>query len=165
MTPRMRLLRIAAFPVCLVALFVFLLWPHACLTVRCENQLLLAWPIKTGDAFEVTFTHSLNQSPITDVIQWTGEDLLVVKSIFKAFGAGVPVPSDGVGSELHFVDGQYELTGINKHMQDFSILLSEVPDHSLTFKDHYVRLLEIVNAGRIATITVERISFFTLLFL
>jgi hypothetical protein len=132
-----------------------------CLTAESGGRLLLAWPIRAGDCFEVTFTHSLNLSPITDVIEWTGSDLVVRKSVFKAFGAGVPIPSDGIGTELVFVDGHYELLGIDRHMGAFTIATQTAPDHRISFGGREASLLELAGSSQLIDITVKRLSIFS----
>ena len=120
---------------------------------------MFAWPISAGDEFEVTFIHSLNKSPITDVIEWSGRDLIVRKSVFKTFGAGVPVPSDGIGAELLFVDGHYELIGIDKHMPSFTVITQDVPDHTIRLGEREARLLELAGSGKPVRISVRRAFF------
>ncbi|MCL1834533.1 MAG: DUF1850 domain-containing protein [Oscillospiraceae bacterium] len=150
---------IAAFAACAAAAIALLalLWPVGRLSVTCGGEMLIAWPIDKGERFEITFTHSLNLSPITDVVEWTGSDLVVVKSIFKTFGAGVPVPADGVGSELVRVGDHYELLGIDKHMQSISILLQETPDHHLSFNGREASLLEAAGPGSTVEIKVSTV--------
>jgi hypothetical protein len=136
------------------------LFPVRCLTARCDGRLLFAWPIKPGTSFEVTFTHSVNQSPITDVIEWTGSELVVRKSRFKAFGAGVPVPADGIGTELVRVGGYYELIGIDKAMPDFTILTQTVPNHIVTMGAREARLLELAGSGRQVRLAVKPVTLY-----
>lgn len=150
--------RTAAFIAALAALIVLsaaLFWPAQCLTVKNGGKLLLAWPISKGERFEVTFTHSLNLSPITDVIEWTGRDMVVVKSIFKTFGAGVPIPSDGVGTELIHIGDHYELIGIDKHLRSIPIVIQEVPDHRITLNGCEARLLEMAGTGDVVELSVR----------
>ncbi len=140
-----------------LAAALFLLWPGECLTAKCEGRRLFAWPIRAGEEFEITFMHSLNLSPITDVIEFTGRDLSVVKSVFKAFGAGVPVPADGIGTEIISVDGHYELVGIDQRMQSVTILTQTVPNHHIAFRGREASLLSLAGPGKSVTIAVERI--------
>ncbi|MDR1663590.1 MAG: DUF1850 domain-containing protein [Clostridiales bacterium] len=147
-------------------LIISLIAPSECLIAQCDGRLLFAWRIRPGESFEITFTHSLNLSPITDVIEWTGEELMVRKSVFKAFGAGVPVPSDGIGTELiHREDGYYELTGIDKPMDSITILTQEAPNHRVTFNGNEVFLLELTGSGKQVEIKTEYVTFFSRLIL
>ena len=145
--------RLAALVFLLLALA--LLWPVRCLTAKCEGKLLFAWPIRAGERFEITFTHSLNLSPITDVIEWTGGDLVVIKSIFSTFGAGVPVPADGAGTELLVVDGHYELIGIDKHMRSIPITVQEVPKHRITLDGREALLTALAEPGKTVVVSVK----------
>ena len=144
-----------------IAVSLILLWPAECLTAQCDGRLLFAWPVRAGETFEISFTHSLNLSPVTDVIEWTGEELVVRKSIFKTFGAGIPVPSDGIGTELKGVDGHYELTGIDKHMRSVTIMTQEIPDHRIRMNGREAFLLELAGSGRSVEIEVRRVLLFT----
>lgn len=162
---RRKLAYIAACSTALSIILLFLLWPAHCLTIERGGKLLLAWPISKGERFEITFTHSLNLSPITDVIEWDGRDLVVIKSIFKAFGAGVPVPADGLGDDLVFVDGHYELIGIDSHMQSIPIMVQEAPNHFITLNGCDVYLLELAGSGSVADVMVKPIPRFVRLML
>jgi hypothetical protein len=122
--------------------------------------LLFAWPIKTGESFDVTFTHSVNQSPVTDIIEWTGSELIARKSRFKAFGAGIPIPGDGIGTELVRAGEYYELIGIDKPMPDFTIMTQTVPDHKITMGAKQARLLELAGSGRQVTVAVRIVPFY-----
>ncbi|MCL1805060.1 MAG: DUF1850 domain-containing protein [Clostridiales bacterium] len=117
---------------------------------------MFAWPIKAGDCFEVTFIHSLNRSPITDFIEWTGRDMVVRKSRFSTFGAGVPVPAEGVGTDLIFADGHYELIGIDKHMPFFTIMTQEAPNHQVSLHGREASLLELAGSGQAVDVAVRR---------
>ncbi|MCL2060059.1 MAG: DUF1850 domain-containing protein [Oscillospiraceae bacterium] len=129
---------------------------EARLVAECNGTELFAWPIQPGDVFELTYTHSLNQSPVTDVIEWTGADMVVVKSIFKTFGAGIPLPEDVGGSDILFVDGHYELVGMDRRMRGFYVMTQEVPDQKIVYKGQEASLLELAGSGASVYITVKR---------
>ncbi len=159
MTKRARESRTLKFCALMAGLLLtlFLVWPAECLVGQCEGKRLFAWPIRAGEAFEITFTHSLNLSPITDVIVWTGSDLSVVKSRFKTFGAGVPVPADGIGTKIVKVGEYYELIGIDQHMQTLTILTQTVPNHHIAFRGREASLLALAGSGKAVDIAVKRI--------
>jgi len=144
-----------------LTVLLVLLSPEANLTAECGGKRLFSWPIKTGDCFEVSFIHSLNLSPITDIIEWTGNRMVVRKSIFKTFGAGVPTPSDGIGTELIFVDGHYELLGIDKSMSSFTIMTQDVPAHRVSLNGREASLLDLAGSGKAVEIAVRRVFFIT----
>jgi hypothetical protein len=102
----------------------------------------------------------VNQSPVTDFIEWTGSELIVRKSRFKAFGAGIPVPSDGIGTELVRVADGYELIGIDKALPDLVIMTQTVPDHTIALGAREARLLALVGSGRQVTLAVKTVPLF-----
>ena len=156
---KIRPARTVAAAVLLAALLLAaaFLRPVLCLVAECGGALLFAWPISEGEEFEVTFVHSLNLSPITDVIECSDGGMIVKKSVFKTFGAGVPTPSDGIGTELLFADGHYELIGIDKRMSGFTIMTQQVPDHRITFGGREARLLGLVGSGRPVSLAIKRV--------
>ena len=155
--PKRKRLKVLIAPLTAALIALILLWPGECLVAECEGKRLFAWPVRAGDEFELTFTHSLNLSPITDVIEWTGSDLSVVKSVFKAFGAGVPVPADGIGTNIVHTGEHYELVGIEAHMQSLTILVQTVPNHHIAFRGRGASLLSLAGAGKSVTIAVKRV--------
>jgi hypothetical protein len=102
----------------------------------------------------------VNQSPVTDFIEWTGSGLIVRKSRFKAFGAGIPVPSDGIGTELVRAGEYYELIGIDKAMADFTVMTQTVPNHIVTMGAREARLLELAGSGRQVVIAVRDVTLY-----
>ena len=62
-----------------------------CLVLRNgdTNEELARFRVKEGDEFSVTFIHSVNQYPLTDVYQIRDHKIYVVRTIYNNFGAGV----------------------------------------------------------------------------
>ena len=147
--------------IAVAAVSLALFWPVECLTAKCDGKLLAAWPIREGETFEISFLHSLNLSPVTDVIEWTGGGLVVRKSVFSAFGAGIPIPADGIGTELRSIEGHYELVGIDKQMKSIPIMTQEVPNHRIAAFGNEVSLLELAGAGKSVDISVRRVPLIT----
>ena len=142
-----------------------LFWPTAYLTARSNGKLLLAWPIRVGEMVELSYTHSVNLSPVIDVIEWTGREFVVRKSVFKTFGAGIPMPSDGIGTELISVNGHYELVGIDKPMQSIPVMTQTVPNHRIVLKRREASLLKLAGSGKVVEIEVTRMSVVTRLYI
>ena len=123
-----------------------------------EGRTLFAWAISKGERFEVEFVHSLNLSPVIDIFEFTGDGLVLRKSIFSSLGAGAPTPSDFPGSELIHADGVFKLVGIDRPMGAFAVLTSEVPNHRVSFGCREALLLELAGPGESVTIEVRRIG-------
>ena len=96
--PRKSWLTGAAIVVTITA-SVFLLFTLSvpCLILRNgdSGEVIRVFPVQEGDEFSVTFVHSVNKSPVTDVYQIRRDGIYVVRTIYYAFGAGVQVRAGG----------------------------------------------------------------------
>lgn len=130
---------------------------------RGGDEVLLSLPMKKGETFELTYTHSANKSPVADTIQWTGREMLVLQSRFQTFGAGIPIPADGIGTSLTKTDEGYVLSGIDKPMESFLLMTEEIPDHHILHRESAYRLNDLAGAGRLVKFQVKRVSLITML--
>ena len=130
-----------------------------------SGRLMLALPIEAGEHIKIRFTHSVNLSYVTDDIEWTGEQLITRTSLFTSFGAGMPVIADGIGKEMHNTDEGFLITGIDEVQEDnfIPIMLQEVPDHHLLYRDDEISLREEAEGTAFVKISVEKISLASLL--
>lgn len=153
---RSRLLPLAAC----IAAAAMLLPAFVRLTVReyYSDKLLLCLPIEAGEEFGLRFTHSLNLSDVTDTLEWTGEELILRSSLFTAFGAGMPVLADGIGSSMVNTPEGFLLSGIDTPQvgNQVPVMLQDVPDHRLLYRGEEIRLMEIAQEPFIK-LSVERL--------
>lgn len=123
-----------------------------------EGKLLLALPVETGEAFSIWYMHSANRSPVVDTLEWTGNEIMVRETYFKTFGAGIPIPADGIGEELIKVEGGYKLVGINKPQQSFLLMTEEIPDHHLLYRETSIGLNALNGIGCMLKFEVKRVT-------
>ncbi len=150
-------------PLIIVILALIFLTPVCTrLTLRGHDsgKLMLALPIEAGEKFKLRFTHSVNLSHVTDEIEWTGQQLITRTSLFTSFGAGMPVIADGIGTEMHNTEDGFLITGIDEVQEDnyIPIMLQEVPDHHLLYRDEEISLREEAEGTAFVKVSVERIS-------
>lgn len=111
-----------------------------------------------GEEFIIGFTHSVNKRPVHDYVRVNQDNLLVVKSRYDAFGAGMP-ESAPPGAVLRTIDGNIlELTNINLEMPEIGLFVGTVANHTLTNKGNTLALTDIVPPGTQLKFTVVRIS-------
>ena len=53
------------------------------------DEIITEFRVQEGDEFSVTFIHSVNQYPLTDVYQIKDHKIYVIRTIYNNFGAGV----------------------------------------------------------------------------
>ena len=49
--------------------------------------------VRPGEEFVLSFVHSVNKRPVYDTLRAEGDHLVIVKSRFDSFGAGMPEAS------------------------------------------------------------------------
>ncbi len=122
-------------------------------------------PLRNGETFSIQYTHSVNLSHVTDTLEWAGGALILRTSLFTSFGAGIPVPADGIGTAIMNTPDGFLLTGIDKPQADNALLimLQRVPDHHLLYRDRAISLLEMAGSGALLRLCVRPVSLMTIL--
>ena len=114
------------------------------------GRVLMSFPVKDGDEFSITFIHSVNQSPVTDVYQIRNERIYVVRTIYYAFGAGVQTEIEEGQSLEYGPDGSMTVSGFNRPMDHLSYIVGTVSDHTLRIGGGSISLRE--RCGRNTTV-------------
>jgi hypothetical protein len=104
-----------------------------------------------GEEFTLSFIHSVNKRPVYDTIRVTGDKLLIVKSRFDSFGAGMPEGSH-IGE-----NGWLEWT-INRLVPEVSFFVGWVANHSLRLKGQEIPLARLAEAGTLLSLRIQKAS-------
>jgi hypothetical protein len=137
-----------------IAASAFIIWclssPYLILENGDTGKVISAYPVKNGEEFSVTFIHSVNKSPVTDVYEIRGGRIYVVRTIYYAFGAGVQTEIEEGQTLEYGQDGSMIVSGFNRRMDNLSYIVGTVSDHTLKIGDESVSLREL--CGRNATV-------------
>ena len=130
-----RLLQTGAAIVVIITASIFLLFTLSvpCLVLKNGDTggVIRRFPLQEGDEFSVTFIHSVNKSPVTDVYHVLKGDIYVVRTIYYAFGAGVQTEVEA-GQRLDYgEDGSMIVSGFNRRLDQLSYIVGTVSDHTL----------------------------------
>lgn len=99
--------------------------------------------VSEGDEFSVTFIHSVNQYPLTDVYQIRDHKIYVIRTIYNNFGAGVQTEiEEGQKLEIN-ENGEMVVSGFDMEMPWLSYIVGTVSDHVLTLHDEEISLREL----------------------
>lgn len=157
------LLIFTAIAILATAFFCFPI-PHTQrLVLACDGKTLVTLPIEPGESFTVDYIHSLNKSPVTDTIEWTGETFIVRTSYYKTFGAGIPVPAEDEGTTLTKVGDGFLLTNIDRELATILIFTDEIPDHHITLRNASYSLLDMVGIWQYVELSVRNVTLYELI--
>lgn len=99
--------------------------------------------VSEGDEFSVTFIHSVNQYPLTDVYQIRDGKIYVIRTIYNNFGAGVQTEiEEGQTLEIN-ENGEMVVSGFDQEMPWLSYIVGTVSDHTLTIHEEEISLREL----------------------
>jgi len=144
----------------LVALF-FCFYPlHIVLTVTAatEGDTVLCAPMAEREEFVISFVHSVNKRPVYDTLRVEGDHLVIVKSRFDSFGAGMPYGSTTEGTLSIGKDGWFEWT-INRPVSEVTVRVGRVAEHVLYLKGREIHLSDVAEPGKALSFRVEKGSF------
>jgi len=111
--------------------------------------------IQNGEEFLISFVHSVNRRPVYDTLRAEGEHLVIVKSRFDAFGAGMPEASTSEGTLAVAPDGWLEWT-VNRSVPEVTVRVGRVADHTLHLKGREIRLADLAQPGAPLTVRIRK---------
>lgn len=118
-----------------------------------SGQVYKTFRMAEGDEFAVEFIHSVNQSPIKDVFAIRGGRIVVDRTVYSAFGAGVQTEI-GEGQTLEYdIEGNMVVSGFNIVFDKVKYIVSTVYDHILYIDGQELNLTEL--CGKNAHIAFE----------
>ena len=96
--------------------------------------------VSEGDEFSVTFIHSVNQYPLTDVYQIKDGKIFVIRTIYNNFGAGVQTEIEEGQTLTINENGEMVVSGFDMEMPYLSYIVGTVSDHTLTIHNEEISL-------------------------
>lgn len=92
-----------------------------------------SYDIEEGGTFSISFTHSVNKSPVTDFYKIDKENnIYLFKTVYYNYGAGVPTELENEENLTYGENGSMIIDGMDKKIDNLTYFLSEQSDHILT---------------------------------
>jgi len=126
------------------------------------GRAVLCARMHAGEDFVLSFTHSVNRRPVYDTLRAEGDHLVIVKSRFDSFGAGMPDASTDEGTLTVAPDGWLEWT-VNRSVPEITVRVGRVAEHTVHLKGREIRLADLAEPGKPLTMRVRKIRMFDLL--
>jgi len=113
--------------------------------------------IRTGEEFTISFIHSVNRRPVYDTIRAENDLLVIVRSRYDSFGAGMPESSTGEGT-LSVAEDGWIIWTVNRTVPDLTVRVGWTAEHTLLIRDLKIRLAELAEPGSAVTMRVQKIN-------
>lgn len=141
--------RVIGFLVAGAGIAAFLRWPlFPVLEITDLNRKSVVFCARMAEReeFVIAFTHSVNRRPVYDTLRVEGGRLVIVRSRFDAFGAGMPDASTSEGTLRVLEDGWLEYT-VNRPVPEVTVRVGRVADHRLKLKHRDIPLSGLAPPG------------------
>ncbi|MFB6087155.1 MAG: DUF1850 domain-containing protein [Haloarculaceae archaeon] len=115
------------------------------------GRTLLTVPVSEGSVVVLSYTHSVEKSPVEDVYRVRGDALDMTSTRFESYGWGLPA-----GADVHVEDGAfvYDPDWSGRRLR---VATGYVAQHRLTVDGREYDLVDLADGGSVV-ITVERRS-------
>ena len=127
------------------------------ITALKTGRVLLSVKMHEGEEFVLSFIHSVNRRPVYDSIRVDGDRLLIVKSRFDSFGAGMPETSQDGGKLQFDRDGWMEWI-VNRRVPEVTFFVGWVANHSLHLKGKEICFTDLAEPGTLVALHMEKAS-------
>ncbi len=146
-----------------ILFFLFLPW-YTVLAVSStgEGKLLLLASLERGEEFTLSYVHSVNKRPVFDTLRIEKDYLVIVRSRFDAFGAGMPEQSYGTMRLDVAPDGTLVWT-VNRRVPEVALFVGRVAGHALEIRGRKILLATLAAPGTSVTLRPLSVSLVTLL--
>ncbi|MBP3372512.1 MAG: DUF1850 domain-containing protein [Clostridia bacterium] len=118
-----------------------------------------AYVLEEGESFSVTFVHSVNKSPVTEVYEEIDGDIYVTTCIYSTLGAGVATTLEEGQSYTINEQGQWVLTGVDTKIDPLVYIVGTVSDHVLEIGDEQISLRDLCGRNTKVHFEVRRCLF------
>jgi len=136
----------------------FLLWPLFPVLEIVDGRggrVVFCARVQPGEEFVLSFVHSVNRRPVYDTLRVEADHLVIAKSRFDTFGAGMPETSTQDGKLIVAEDGWLEWT-VNRPTPEITVRVGRVADHTLHYKGRDIRLSDLAEPGSALTLRVRK---------
>ncbi len=126
------------------------------------GEVLWCTPVKAGEEFVLSFTHSVNKRPVFDTLRAQGDHLVIAKSVYDSFGAGMPEGTTAEGQLMVLPDGWLQWS-VARPVPEIIVRVGEVANHTLAIKARTFPLTELAEPGTALVFRVRMVSLFAAL--
>lgn len=123
---------------------------------------LLRLYMSEGAEFSITFIHSVNQSPVTEIYHIEQNQIVLAALEFESFGAGMPTYLQPQQILRHLPGGIMRIDNFERVLDSFVYLLDHSNQMTLHFEDKSIPLSTLAEAGQALRFSFRRGGLFHL---
>lgn len=86
------------------------------------------------EGFVISYTHSVNKGRVHDFYACEGNALVLEKTVFASYGAGMPEAGETPGSGFSVTDSGYELAGLGRRTDELCLAVGLTARHSIALR-------------------------------
>ncbi|MBD5428646.1 MAG: DUF1850 domain-containing protein [Treponema sp.] len=90
--------------------------------------------------FVISYTHSVNKGRVHDFYGTDGGMLVLEKTAFVSYGAGIPEASETDGARFAVTDDGYVITNLNRRLERLVMAVGVIAEHTMTVGDKEILL-------------------------
>lgn len=122
-------------------MLLFIITRPALIIENREGEVLLILPLFREDGFSTYYIHSVEKTPVIEFFQVEGRSLLLTKTIFSSYGAGLPLDHNGFSQGNDF----FLIQDIHKTFSIIYFRVSTTADQYLLIGDKKIYFQEIIS--------------------
>ena len=122
------------------------------------DKLIFIGDLKDFKEFDVTFTHSVNKTPVKEFYKINSNIFNLYKAEFTSYGAGMSDGTDLENAEIYHGENDEIFLSMDEDFETITYYVGTIADHRITYKDKTIHLNEILNPQTPAVLEVKRIS-------
>lgn len=127
-----------------------------------DHRLLQRWDIRPGSEFLITYTHSVNKSPVDEYFQIRDDySMVLAKTAFRSFGVGIPSEL-AAGEELRSFPDRMEIVNINRVIPQIVLAVGTIANHQITVGGHRMKMTDFARPQQTVRIYTRKISAYDL---
>ena len=155
--------------VCLVVIIILItavsvpLFERFTITDEKSGYVVFQDKVEKYGEFYTRFTHSVNRTPVNEYYRISEGKLVLVKTTFYSYGAGMPEVGEYGSGEPSIINGMVQIDNINREFQSFTVFAGTYANHSLNTNNNEIFFSQFVEPQTPVTFEVKRISLITVL--
>ena len=159
MKNKRKILAVAA-AIVIVAAVAVILWilprgERLVLSDRDNGRVYARYAVSDGDVFSVTFVHSVNKTPVSDVYEVRNGSMVLTGTVYYSFGAGVPDELNEGETLTIREDGAMVVTGMDQDLNGVVYAVGTVSDHVLEIGGEQISLRDLCGRNAKVSFTVR----------